>query len=150
MLTIKQPVGVVAAITPWNFPFSMITRKVAPALAAGCTVVLKPSEETPLTAFAMMDAAQEAGFPAGALPSIQGPTDTCDVHAVPYFTSRAAPWPAASRKLQLLRHAPQHVRAQTPACRCAERGDRRRQSHRRDADEQPQGPQGAPQLPRWL
>lgn len=69
MLTIKQPVGVVAAITPWNFPFSMITRKVAPALAAGCTVVLKPSEETPLTAFAMLEAAQEAGLPAGAAPA---------------------------------------------------------------------------------
>ena len=54
------------AITPWNFPFSMITRKVAPALAAGCSVVLKPSEETPLTAFAIAQLAHEAGLPAGA------------------------------------------------------------------------------------
>ena len=48
-MILRQPVGVVAAITPWNFPFSMITRKVSPALAAGCTVVLKPAESTPLT-----------------------------------------------------------------------------------------------------
>ncbi len=53
VLTIRQPVGVVAAITPWNFPLAMITRKVSPALAAGCTVVVKPSEDTPLTALAV-------------------------------------------------------------------------------------------------
>jgi hypothetical protein len=64
-VTIKQPVGVVAAITPWNFPFSMITRKVAPALAAGCCVALKPSEETPLTANALAYLAQKAGIPDG-------------------------------------------------------------------------------------
>ena len=64
-MTMKQPVGVVSAITPWNFPFSMITRKVAPALAAGCTVVLKPSEQTPLTAYALMYLAQQAGLPDG-------------------------------------------------------------------------------------
>ena len=65
MLTLKQPVGVVAAITPWNFPMSMITRKVAPALAAGCTVVVKPSEETPLTALALARLASRAGLPPG-------------------------------------------------------------------------------------
>lgn len=63
--TIKQPVGVVGAITPWNFPANMITRKVAPALAAGCTVVLKPAEDTPLTALAIMQACHDAGFPKG-------------------------------------------------------------------------------------
>lgn len=62
---IKQPVGVVAAITPWNFPNAMITRKVAPALAAGCTVVLKPAEDTPLSALALAVLAEEAGVPAG-------------------------------------------------------------------------------------
>jgi succinate-semialdehyde dehydrogenase/glutarate-semialdehyde dehydrogenase len=62
---IKQPVGVVAAITPWNFPNAMITRKVAPALAAGCTVVLKPAEDTPLSALALAVLAEEAGIPAG-------------------------------------------------------------------------------------
>lgn len=65
IMVIKQPIGVVAAITPWNFPNAMITRKVAPALAAGCTVVLKPAEDTPLSALALAYLAQEAGFPAG-------------------------------------------------------------------------------------
>jgi len=64
---IKQPVGVVGAITPWNFPNAMITRKVAPALAAGCTVVIKPSELTPLSALALAALAEEAGFPPGVL-----------------------------------------------------------------------------------
>lgn len=62
---IKQPVGVVAAITPWNFPNAMITRKVAPALAAGCTVVIKPAEDTPLSALALAVLAEQAGFPPG-------------------------------------------------------------------------------------
>ena len=64
-ITIKQPVGVVAAITPWNFPLAMITRKAAPALAAGCTLVLKPAELTPLTALALAELAAEAGVPPG-------------------------------------------------------------------------------------
>ncbi len=67
IVTIKQPIGVVAAITPWNFPSAMITRKVAPALASGCTVVIKPAELTPLSALALAQLAQEAGFPAGVL-----------------------------------------------------------------------------------
>ncbi len=64
---IKQPIGVVGAITPWNFPSAMITRKVAPALAAGCTVVIKPSEWTPLSALALAELADQAGFPPGVL-----------------------------------------------------------------------------------
>ena len=64
-LVIKQPVGVCAAITPWNFPIAMITRKVAPALAAGCPVVIKPAEQTPLSALAVAELAQRAGMPAG-------------------------------------------------------------------------------------
>ena len=64
---IKQPIGVVAAITPWNFPNAMITRKVAPALAAGCTVVIKPSELTPLSALALAELADRAGFPPGVI-----------------------------------------------------------------------------------
>lgn len=64
-IVIKQPVGVVAAITPWNFPSGMITRKAAPALAVGCTIVLKPSEETPLSALALQCLAIDAGFPDG-------------------------------------------------------------------------------------
>lgn len=66
-LVLKQPVGVVAAITPWNFPAAMVTRKVAPALAAGCTVVLKPAEQTPLTAISLMELFAQAGLPAGVL-----------------------------------------------------------------------------------
>ena len=65
ILTLKQPIGVVAAITPWNFPNAMITRKVAPAIAAGCTVVIKPPSETPLSALALAELASRAGLPAG-------------------------------------------------------------------------------------
>ena len=66
-LVLKQAVGVCAAITPWNFPIAMITRKVAPALAAGCPVVIKPAEQTPLSALALAELAQRAGMPAGVL-----------------------------------------------------------------------------------
>jgi succinate-semialdehyde dehydrogenase/glutarate-semialdehyde dehydrogenase len=72
LLVMKQPVGVCAAITPWNFPAAMITRKVAPALAAGCTVVVKPAEQTPLTALALAELAHRAGFPAGVINVITG------------------------------------------------------------------------------
>jgi succinate-semialdehyde dehydrogenase/glutarate-semialdehyde dehydrogenase len=65
MLVIKQPIGVVGTITPWNFPASMVARKISPALAAGCTIVLKPAEQTPLVAGAMFALAYEAGFPEG-------------------------------------------------------------------------------------
>jgi succinate-semialdehyde dehydrogenase/glutarate-semialdehyde dehydrogenase len=67
LLVIRQPIGVVGAITPWNFPNAMITRKVAPALAAGCTVVVKPAEDTPLSALALADLAMRAGLPDGVL-----------------------------------------------------------------------------------
>lgn len=72
LLTIKQAVGVCAAITPWNFPLAMITRKVAPALAAGCTVVVKPAEATPLTALALAVLAETAGLPAGVFNVVSG------------------------------------------------------------------------------
>ncbi|WP_243299301.1 NAD-dependent succinate-semialdehyde dehydrogenase [Bacillus litorisediminis] len=68
----KQPVGVVAAITPWNFPAAMITRKVGPALAAGCTVVIKPSEFTPLTAYYLAELAEKAGMPKGVINIVTG------------------------------------------------------------------------------
>ena len=67
MLVLKQPIGVCASITPWNFPIAMITRKVAPAIAAGCTIVIKPAEQTPLCALAMAELAQRAGFPPGVI-----------------------------------------------------------------------------------
>jgi succinate-semialdehyde dehydrogenase / glutarate-semialdehyde dehydrogenase len=67
LVVIKQPVGVTAAITPWNFPLAMITRKVGPALAAGCTVIIKPPSETPLTGLALVFLAEKAGFPPGVI-----------------------------------------------------------------------------------
>ena len=72
ILAIKQPVGVVVAITPWNFPLAMITRKVSPAIAAGCTVVIKPSEDTPLTALAVCELARQAGIPDGVINCVTG------------------------------------------------------------------------------
>lgn len=72
LLVLRQPIGVVAAITPWNFPNAMITRKVAPALAAGCTVVVKPAAETPLSALALAELARRAGVPAGVLNVVTG------------------------------------------------------------------------------
>lgn len=68
----KKPIGVVAAITPWNFPAAMLTRKMGPALAAGCTVVIKPSRETPLTAIKLVEIAEQAGFPKGVINIVTG------------------------------------------------------------------------------
>jgi succinate-semialdehyde dehydrogenase/glutarate-semialdehyde dehydrogenase len=75
LLVLKQPIGVCAAITPWNFPLAMITRKVAPALAAGCPVIIKPAELTPLTALAAAELAIRAGIPAGVLNMITADSD---------------------------------------------------------------------------
>ncbi|MFM0291362.1 NAD-dependent succinate-semialdehyde dehydrogenase [Paraburkholderia megapolitana] len=72
IIVTREPVGVVAAITPWNFPLAMITRKAGPALAAGCTMVLKPSEETPLSALALAVLAEQAGIPAGVFNIVSG------------------------------------------------------------------------------
>ena len=75
LMVLKQPIGVCAAITPWNFPLAMITRKVAPALAAGCTVIIKPAELTPLTALAAAELAMRAGIPPGVLNMITADSD---------------------------------------------------------------------------
>jgi len=72
MLVLKQPIGVCAAITPWNFPIAMITRKVAPAIAAGCTIVIKPAEQTPLSALAIVELAHRAGLPPGVINIVTG------------------------------------------------------------------------------
>lgn len=74
LTVIRQPVGVTAAITPWNFPAAMITRKVAPAIAAGCTMIVRPADLTPLTALALAELANRAGVPAGVLQVITGPS----------------------------------------------------------------------------
>src|SRR5690554_1618533 len=76
LLVLRQAVGVCAAITPWNFPAAMITRKVAPALAAGCTVVVKPAEQTPLSALALAVLAEQAGFPKGVINVVTGDAPT--------------------------------------------------------------------------
>jgi len=92
ILAVKQPVGVVASITPWNFPNAMIARKIAPAFAAGCTVVAKPAEQTPLSATAMAVLAERAGFPAGifnVVTSSDGPAvgkEMCDNRKVRKLT----------------------------------------------------------------
>src|SRR5947209_9828014 len=78
ILVLKRPVGVTAAITPWNFPAAMITRKLGPALAAGCTMIIKPSELTPLTALEMARIFQEAGLPDGVLSVVVG-LDAADI-----------------------------------------------------------------------
>jgi len=72
VVVVKQPIGVAALITPWNFPSAMITRKCAPALAAGCTVVIKPAEDTPYSALALAELAEQAGIPAGVLNIVTG------------------------------------------------------------------------------
>ncbi|TQI78054.1 succinate semialdehyde dehydrogenase [Serratia fonticola] len=74
IFTFKEPVGVIAAITPWNFPMAMLTRKLGPALAAGCTAVIKPANETPLSAFALIVLAEQAGVPAGVINAVSGDT----------------------------------------------------------------------------
>ena len=81
-LVIREPIGVVAAITPWNFPLHQISAKVAPALAAGCTVVLKASEVAPLSAFVLADLIDEAGFPPGVFNLVSGPGRTLGEHLV--------------------------------------------------------------------
>lgn len=72
IVIVKQPIGVVASITPWNFPIAMITRKCAPALAAGCTVVAKPAEDTPYSALALAELAERAGIPKGVFNVVTG------------------------------------------------------------------------------
>ena len=107
MTAVKEPIGIVAAITPWNFPLAMIARKIAPALAAGCTVVAKPAEDTPLTAAALVLLAHEAGLPPGVLNLIVASRD----HAVAVrrragCTTRAcarSPSPALRRSANILR-----------------------------------------------
>jgi succinate-semialdehyde dehydrogenase/glutarate-semialdehyde dehydrogenase len=94
LLVQRQPIGVCAAITPWNFPLAMITRKVAPALAAGCPVIIKPAEQTPLTALAAAELARQAGLPAGVLQVITADAEQsvaigkvlCDAEAVRHIS----------------------------------------------------------------
>jgi len=81
IVVMKEPVGVVAAVTPWNFPLAMITRKVGPALAAGCTIIIKPAEDTPLSALALARLGEQAGVPAGVVSVVttKSPADVVGV-----------------------------------------------------------------------
>src|SRR5207342_3783755 len=79
IVVLKEPIGVTAGITPWNFPAALITRKAAPALAAGCTIVIKPAEQTPLTALALAELAAEAGVPDGVLQVVTGDAEDAPV-----------------------------------------------------------------------
>ena len=97
IVVIKQPIGVVAAITPWNFPAAMITRKVAPALAAGCTVVVKPAGETPLTALALAELAERAGMPPGVFNVITGDARAIGKALTEHPAVRWSPSPARPR-----------------------------------------------------
>ena len=89
VVILKQPVGVVAAITPWNFPSAMVTRKCAPAIAVGCTVVLKPAEDTPLSCLALVELAQRAGVPPGVINVVLGRADSAPVIGRELTSNRA-------------------------------------------------------------
>ena len=99
LMAVKEPVGVVAAITPWNFPLAMIARKFAPALAAGCTVIAKPAEDTPLTALALVRLAEEAGLPPGTINIVSASTarPRSWTYGWPTAVSARSPSPAPHR-----------------------------------------------------
>jgi succinate-semialdehyde dehydrogenase/glutarate-semialdehyde dehydrogenase len=102
IVVLKQPAGVVAAITPWNFPLAMITRKVAPALAAGCTVVVKPAPDTPLSALALAELAHQAGFPAGVLNVITGDAEAIGSEMTRHPAVRVVAFTGSTRVGKLL------------------------------------------------
>jgi succinate-semialdehyde dehydrogenase / glutarate-semialdehyde dehydrogenase len=102
ILVQKQPIGVVAAITPWNFPKATITRKAAPALAAGCTVVIKPSELTPFSALALGVLAERAGIPAGAINIVTGDAAEIGVALTESRTVRKLTFTGSTRVGKLL------------------------------------------------
>src|SRR5690625_2098464 len=98
----KKPVGVVAAVTPWNFPLAMITRKITPALAAGCTVVIKPSRESPLTAMKFMRLVLEAGFPDGVINVVTGSSSQIVGEMMENSTVRKVTFPGSTEVGKLL------------------------------------------------
>ncbi len=102
VVVMKEPVGVVAAIAPWNFPLAMVTRKLGPALAAGCTVVLKPSEETPLSAHALVVLAQEAGVPPGVVNVVSGDAPAIGTALMDNATVRKLSFTGSTRVGKLL------------------------------------------------
>jgi succinate-semialdehyde dehydrogenase/glutarate-semialdehyde dehydrogenase len=131
IVVIKQPIGVVAAITPWNFPNAMITRKCAPALAAGCPVVIKPASMTPYSAFALAELAERAGFPPGVLNVLTGDAREVggELTANPAVRKLSFTGSTAVGKL-LMVHGTGRQRAVPGLRRC-----RHRRRHRRRHDE---------------
>src|SRR5437016_8397695 len=115
-LVIKEPIGVVGAITPWNYPLHQIANKVAPALAAGCTVVLKPSEVTPLNAFILAEIIDDVGLPAGVFNLVSGTEpvvgEAIAAHPDIDMVSFKGSTPAGKRVSEL---ASQQVKAVAPA-----------------------------------
>jgi len=111
MLVVPQPVGVVGAITPWNFPSSMITRKLAPALAAGCTTVLKPSPETPLSAIEIFKIFEAAGFPKGVVNLVTGDADAIGKQLLTHQKVRMITFTGSTNVGKyLMREASNHVK----------------------------------------
>ena len=111
MLVIPQPVGVVGAITPWNFPSSMITRKLGPALAAGCTVVLKPSQETPLSAIEIVRIFEKAGMPSGVVNLVTGNAEEIGQELLTNKTVRLITFTGSTKVGKyLMREAAEHVK----------------------------------------
>src|SRR5699024_5226628 len=111
MLVIPQPVGVVGAITPWNFPSSMITRKLGPALAAGCTVVLKPSPETPLSAIEIVRIFEKAGMPSGVVNLVTGNAEEIGQELLTNKTVRLITFTGSTKVGKyLMREAAEHVK----------------------------------------
>ena len=106
ILFLREPVGVAAMITPWNFPSAMIARKAAPALAAGCACVVKPAEDTPLSAHALLALAEEAGVPEGVLGAV-----TCSGEAAPEVGKVLTSSPKVSvvEEIEMLHKSPQTI-----------------------------------------
>jgi succinate-semialdehyde dehydrogenase/glutarate-semialdehyde dehydrogenase len=96
-MVIKDPVGPVAAFAPWNFPINQVVRKVAPALAAGCSMIVKAPEETPAAPAAFIRAFQDAGLPAGVLGLVYGDPAQISGHLIPHPTSARSPLPGPPR-----------------------------------------------------
>ncbi|MFO0873985.1 MAG: aldehyde dehydrogenase family protein [Phycisphaerales bacterium] len=149
LLVLRQPVGVCAAITPWNFPAAMITRKLGPALAAGCTMVLKPAEETPLTALALGRLATEAGLPPGVVNIVTG--DAKAIAGDPLEPARAQAELHGLHRGRGAAHAagggePRAPLARAGRARAVHRLRRRRPRRRGDRRRREQVPQRGPDL----
>ena len=131
LIVIKQPIGVTAAITPWNFPAAMITRKAGPALAAGCTMVIKPASQTPFSALALVELAHRAGIPKGVLSVVTGSAATRIVALGRVDARRAIP--AAVQQAEVLQEAVREAAQEVSPPRASTADARRWRPSRRAA-----------------